>query len=70
MQAKITIFYTVLVQNIENGKLLSKVDSIETGLNRERQYHVFFSMIVSGRKRFSLYRSPIDLATFIDISVI
>ena len=26
--------------------------------------------IVSGRKRFSLYKSPIDFVTFIDISVI
>ena len=29
-----------------------------------------FENIVSGRKRFSLNKSPIDFATFIDISVI
>ena len=38
MRAKITIFYTVVVQNIENGKLPRHVDSIDAGLNRESQY--------------------------------
>ena len=32
MHAKINIFYTVLVQNIENGKLHRQVDSVEAGL--------------------------------------
>ena len=37
MLAKINIFYTVLVQNIENGKLHRQVDSVEAGLNRDSQ---------------------------------
>ena len=37
MHAKINIFYTVLVQNIENAKLHRKVDSVDTGLNRDSQ---------------------------------
>ena len=34
---KINIFYTVLVQNIENGKLHRQVDSVYAGLNRDSQ---------------------------------
>ena len=37
MHPKINIFYTVLVQNIENGKLYRQVDSVDAGLNRESQ---------------------------------
>ena len=44
MHAKINIFYTVLIQNIENGKLHRQVDSVEAGLNRESKSHVFFSV--------------------------
>ena len=41
MHAKINIFYTVLVQNIENGKLHRQVDSVDA-----RQYvpHFFLSV--------------------------
>ena len=35
--AKINIFYMVLVQNIENGKLHRQVDSVDAGLNRDSQ---------------------------------
>ena len=44
MHAKINIFYTVLVQNIENRKLHSQVDSVDAGLNRESKSHGFFSL--------------------------
>ena len=44
MHVKINIFYTVLVQNIENGKLHRQVDSVDAGLNRESKSHVFFSV--------------------------
>ena len=37
MQAKIGIFYTVLVQNIKNWKLHRQVDSVDAGLNRDSQ---------------------------------
>ena len=37
MHAKINIFYTVLVQNTENGKLHRQVDSVDAGLNRDSQ---------------------------------
>ena len=37
MHAKINIFYTVLVQNIENGKLHRQVDSVDAGLNWDGQ---------------------------------
>ena len=37
MHAKINIFYTVLVQNIENEKLHRQVDSVDAGLNRDSQ---------------------------------
>ena len=37
MHAKINIFYTVLVQNIENGKLHRQVDSVDSGLNWDSQ---------------------------------
>ena len=37
MHVKINIFYTELVQNIENGTLQRQVDSVETGLNRDSQ---------------------------------
>ena len=37
MHAKINIFYTVLVQNIENRKLHRQVGSVDAGLNRESQ---------------------------------
>ena len=37
MHAKINIFYTVLVQNIENLKLHRQVDSVDTGLNQDSQ---------------------------------
>ena len=37
MHAKINIFDTVLVQNIENGKLQRQVDSVDAGINRESQ---------------------------------
>ena len=37
MHAKINIFYTVLVQSIENGKLHRQVDSVDAGLNRDSQ---------------------------------
>ena len=46
---KINIFYTVLVQNIENGKLHWQVDSVDAGLNWESKSHGFFSV-------WSLYR--------------
>ena len=44
MHAKINILYTLLVQNIENGKLHRQVDSVDAGLNRESKSHVFFSL--------------------------
>ena len=37
MHAKINIFYTVLVQNIENGKLHRQVDSVDARLNRDSE---------------------------------
>ena len=37
MHAKINIFYTVLVQNIENWKLHRQVDSVDAGVNRDSQ---------------------------------
>ena len=37
MHAKINIFYIVLVQNIENGKLHRQVDSVDAGLNQDSQ---------------------------------
>ena len=37
MHDKINIFYTVLVQNIENGKLHRQVDLVDAGINRNRQ---------------------------------
>ena len=37
IHAKINIFYTVLVQNIENGKLHREVDSVDARLNRDSQ---------------------------------
>ena len=61
MYAKINIFYTVLVQNIENGKLHRQVDSVYAGLNRESKSHVFCQcghfiayMKVSKEKSFML----------------
>ena len=44
MHAKINIFYTVLVQSIENGILHRQVDSVDAVLNRESKSHVFFSL--------------------------
>ena len=41
IHVKINISYTVLVQNIENGKLHRHVDSVDAGLNRESNSHVF-----------------------------
>ena len=38
------IFYTVLVQNIENRKLHRQVDLVDAGLNQESKSHVFFSV--------------------------
>ena len=37
MHAKMNIFYTLLIQNIENGKLHRQVDSVHAGLNRDSQ---------------------------------
>ena len=37
MHAEMNIFYTLLIQNIENGKLHRQVDSVEAGLNRDSQ---------------------------------
>ena len=37
MQAKMNIFYTLLIQNIENGKLHWQADSVDAGLNRDSQ---------------------------------
>ena len=37
MDAKMNIFYTLLIQNIENGKLHRQVDSVDAGLNRDSQ---------------------------------
>ena len=37
MHAKINFFCTVLVQNIENGKLHRQVDSVDALLNRDSQ---------------------------------
>ena len=37
MHGKINIFYTVLVQKIENGKLHRQVVSVDAGLNRDSQ---------------------------------
>ena len=57
MHAKINIFYTLLVQNIENGKLHRQVDSVDTGLNRESKSYIFFLsayMKVSKEKLFVL----------------
>ena len=53
MHEKIGIFYTVLVQNIENGKLHRQVDSVDTGLNRESKSSVFFSV----RSLYCIYQS-------------
>ena len=47
MHAKINIFYTVLVQNIENWKLHRQVDSVDTGLNRESKSPHFFLTAVT-----------------------
>ena len=45
MHAKINIFYTVLVKNIENGKLHRQVDSVDDGLNQiVNKSHIFFSV--------------------------
>ena len=38
MHEMINIFDTVLVQNIENGKLHRQVDSVDAGLNRDSQF--------------------------------
>ena len=61
MHEKINILYTVLVQNIENGKLPRWVNSVDAGLNRESKSNVFFSvghfftyMKVSKEKLFML----------------
>ena len=53
MHEKINIFYTVLVQNIENGKLHRQVDSVDAGLNRESKSQVFFSV----RSLYCIYES-------------
>ena len=53
MHAKINIFYTVLVQNIENWKLHRQVDSVDPGLNRESKSRVFFSV----RSLYCIYES-------------
>ena len=53
MHAKINIFYTVFIQNIENGKLLGQVDSVDGGLNRESKSNVFFS----ARSLYFIYES-------------
>ena len=53
MHAEINIFYTVLVQNIENGILHRQVDSVDIGLNRESKSHVFFSL----RSLYCIYES-------------
>ena len=37
MHGKINIFYIVLVQNIENGKLHRQVDSVDAGFNQDSQ---------------------------------
>ena len=37
MHAKMNIFYTLLIQNIENWKLHRQVDSVDAGLNRDSQ---------------------------------
>ena len=37
MHVKMNIFYTRLIQNIENGKLHRQVDSVDAGLNRDSQ---------------------------------
>ena len=37
MHAKINIFYALLIQNIENGKLHRQVDSVDAGFNRDSQ---------------------------------
>ena len=45
MHAKMNIFYTLLIQNIENGKLHRQVDSVDAGLTGiVTKYHVFFSV--------------------------
>ena len=54
MHEKIKIFYTVLVHNIENGKLHRQVDSLNPGLNRESQSQVFFSV---PRPLYCIYKS-------------
>ena len=53
MHGKINILYTVLVQNIENGKLHRQVDSVDAGLNWESKSHVFFSL----RSLYCIYES-------------
>ena len=53
MHAKINIFYTGLVQNIENGILHRQVSSVDAGLNRESKSHVFFSL----RSLYCIYES-------------
>ena len=53
LNAKNNIFCTVLVQNIENGKLHRQVDSVDTWLNRESKSHVFFSV----RSLYCIYES-------------
>ena len=61
MHAQINIFYTVLVQNIENGKLHRQVDSVDAGLNQESKSpffsqcgHFIAYMKVSKEKLFML----------------
>ena len=53
IHAKINIFNTVSVQNIENGKLHRQVDLVDAGLNRESKSHVFFSL----RSLYCIYES-------------
>ena len=47
MHASINIFYTVVVQNIENWKSHRQVDSVDAGLNRESKSHIFFLSAVT-----------------------
>ena len=44
MHEKINIFYTALVQNTKNRKLYRQVDSVDAGLNRKSNSHVFYSV--------------------------
>ena len=65
MHAKINIFYAVLIQNIENGKLHRQVDSVDAGLNLEgRLVPCFFLSVLFTRcSRGTAHNNPFRQST-------